>query len=246
MRVAIECAGFTPSEADLLRRAMATFKLTGGVSHFRDKLIEGMVARGYDREFAEKTFKQIEGFGSYGFPESHAASFAKLVYISSWLKCHHPAVFACALLNSQPMGFYAPSQIVQDARRHGIEVRPVDIRYSQWDCSLEFRHEACDLEHQPALRLGLRMIDGLSEACARRIEAARAMRAFDDATDLCVRASLDRRERGLLADAGALKSLLGHRHKARWLMAGVETRTPLFETDIDYLLGAAPAPQFHL
>jgi error-prone DNA polymerase len=137
MKVAIVGAGFTPAEADQLRRAMATFKYTGGVSHFRDKLIEGMVARGYGRDFAERTFKQIEGFGSYGFPESHAASFAKIAYASSWMKCHHPDVFCAALLNAQPMGFYAPAQIVRDAREHGVEVRPLCINQSRWDCTLE-------------------------------------------------------------------------------------------------------------
>ncbi|MGC8477892.1 MAG: error-prone DNA polymerase, partial [Acetobacteraceae bacterium] len=162
MQVAITCAGFTAEEADALRRAMATFKFTGGVSHFRDKLIAGMVARGYARDFAERTFTQIEGFGSYGFPESHAASFALIAYASSWLKCHHPDVFACALLNAQPMGFYAPAQIVADARAHGVAVRPVDATASAWDCTLE-----------PALRLGLRLVKGLSEAEAARLIAAR-------------------------------------------------------------------------
>ena len=137
MRVAIECAGFTPGEADQLRRAMATFKHTGGVSKFRDKLISGMVAHGYEREFAEKTFRQLEGFGSYGFPESHAASFALIAYASSWMKCWHPDVFCAALLNAQPMGFYAPAQIVRDARDHGVEVRPVCVNASRWDCTLE-------------------------------------------------------------------------------------------------------------
>ena len=127
MRVAIECAGFTPGEADQLRRAMATFKFTGGVSHFRDKLVEGMVERGYERDLAETTFRQLEGFGSYGFPESHAASFALLAYASAWLKCWHPDVFCAALLNAQPMGFYAPAQIVRDAQQHGVEVRPVTV-----------------------------------------------------------------------------------------------------------------------
>ena len=137
MKVAIVGAGFTPAEADQLRRSMATFKFTGGVSHFRDKMIEGMVSRGYERDFAERTFKQIEGFGSYGFPESHAASFAKIAYASSWMKCHHPDVFCAALLNAQPMGFYAPAQIVRDARDHGVEVRPVCVNASRWDCTLE-------------------------------------------------------------------------------------------------------------
>src|SRR6202035_5656070 len=133
MRVAIECAGFTPGEADQLRRAMATFKFTGGVSKFKDKLVEGMVERGYDRGFAEKTFSQLEGFGSYGFPESHAASFALIAYASSWMKCWHPDVFCAAPLNAQPMGFYAPAQIVRDARDHGVEVRPVCVNASRWD-----------------------------------------------------------------------------------------------------------------
>ena len=139
MQVAIVCAGFTPGEADQLRRAMATFKQTGGVSHFRDKMINGMVERGYTAEFAERTFKQIEGFGSYGFPESHAASFALIAYASSWMKCHHPDVFCAALLNAQPMGFYAPAQVARDARQHGVEVRPPCINASQWDCTLEPR-----------------------------------------------------------------------------------------------------------
>jgi hypothetical protein len=137
MQLAIVAAAFSPEEADQLRRAMATFKMTGGVNRYRDRLVSGMVKRGYERDFAERVFKQIEGFGSYGFPESHAASFAHLVYASSWIKCHHPAVFACALLNSQPMGFYAPAQIVRDAREHGVEVRPVDVNRSVWDCTLE-------------------------------------------------------------------------------------------------------------
>ena len=137
MQVSMVCAGFSAGEADQLRRAMATFKHTGGVSKFRDKLINGMIANGYTTEFAEKTFSQLEGFGSYGFPESHAASFAKLVYISSWLKCHYPVAFAAALLNSQPMGFYAPSQIVRDAQEHGVTVLPIDVNLSDWDCTLE-------------------------------------------------------------------------------------------------------------
>src|SRR5580692_6842583 len=137
MQVAIVCAGFTPGEADALRRSMATFKFTGGVSHFRDKMIDGMVERHYTREFAEQTFSRIEGFGSYGFPESHAASFALIAYASAWLKCHHPEVFCAALLNAQPMGFYAPAQIVRDARQHGVEIRPVCVNTSRWDCTLE-------------------------------------------------------------------------------------------------------------
>ncbi|MCT8992345.1 error-prone DNA polymerase, partial [Chelativorans sp. SCAU2101] len=150
MRVAIECAGFTPGEADMLRKSMATFKHTGGVSAFRDKLVQGMIARGYDRAFAENTFSQLEGFGSYGFPESHAASFALIAYASAWLKCWHPDVFCAALLNSQPMGFYAPAQIVRDAIEHGVEVRPVCINASRWDCTLEPTGD----ESRFAVRLG--------------------------------------------------------------------------------------------
>ena len=137
MRVAIVCAGFTPGEADQLRKSMATFKFTGGVSAFRDKLIAGMVANGYEPEFAAQTFKQLEGFGSYGFPEFHAASFALIAYASSWMKCWHPDVFCAALLNSQPMGFYAPAQIVRDAQAHGVEIRPICVNASRWDCTLD-------------------------------------------------------------------------------------------------------------
>ena len=163
MRIAIVAAGFTPAEADRLRRAMASFRNPGTIHSFRDKFIDGMTGRGYTRDFAERCFRQIEGFGEYGFPESHAASFAHLAYVSSWLKCHYPAVFACALLNSQPMGFYAPAQIVRDARDHGVEVRPVDVNDSQWDCTLEGF----------ALRLGLRRIRGLKEVDAERVIAGR-------------------------------------------------------------------------
>ena len=174
MRVAIECAGFTPGEADQLRRAMATFKHTGGVSKFGDKLIAGMVANGYEQEFAEKTFKQLEGFGSYGFPESHAASFALIAYASSWMKCWHPDVFCAALLNAQPMGFYAPAQIVRDARDHGVEVLPVCVNASRWDCTLE----PMDQEDRFAVRLGMRMVKGLANADAAAIIAARAEQAI--------------------------------------------------------------------
>ncbi len=159
MQIAMVCAGFTPDEADALRRSMATFKFTGGISHFRDKLIAGMTARGYSAEFAARTISQIEGFGSYGFPESHAASFALIAYASAWMKCHHPAVFACALLNSQPMGFYAPAQIVRDAREHGVRVLPACVNASRWDSTLE----------GGALRLGLRMVKGLANAHAAAI-----------------------------------------------------------------------------
>ena len=229
MQIAMTGAGYSGEDADALRRSMAAWKRNGSVHSHRKRLIDGMLGKGYPLDFAERIFKQIEGFGSYGFPESHAASFAILCWQSAWLKCHEPAAFAAALLNSQPMGFYSPSQIVQDLQRHGIEVRPIDIRYSRWDCTLEQRSAADDLSRQPALRLGFRLIDGLNQPCAERIDAARAENMFIDATDLCTRAALDMRERSLLADAGALKPLLGHRHKARWQVAGVEVQRPLFE-----------------
>lgn len=163
MKLAIVAADFSPTDANKLRRAMATFRNVGTIHHFQAKMIDGMVARGYEREFAERCYKQIQGFGSYGFPESHAQSFAILVYISSWIKCHHPAVFAAALLNSQPMGFYAPAQIIRDAREHDVEVRSIDINHSPWDNILEVRHDGSH-----ALRLGLRQIDGFRETWAER------------------------------------------------------------------------------
>ena len=242
MQIAITAAGYRPEEADQLRRSMAAWKRNGSIESHREKLTAGLLRNGYPPQFAEDIFNQILGFGSYGFPESHAASFAILCWQSAWLKCHEPAAFAAALLNSQPMGFYSPSQIVQDLRRHGIEVRPVDIRYSDWDCTLEFRAAPDDLSRQPALRLGLRLVDGFNQAAAQRIGEARRLRAFTDATDLCTRASLDMRERGLLADAGALKSLLGHRHKARWAVAGVEVQRPLFEAATPEAPVALPLP----
>ena len=174
MRVAIECAGFTPGEADQLRRAMATFKHTGGVSKFGAKLISGMVANGYTKQFAEQTFKQLEGFGSYGFPESHAASFALIAYASSWMKCWHPDVFCAALLNAQPMGFYAAAQIVRDARDHSVEILPVCVNASRWDCTLE----PMDQEDRFAVRLGMRMVKGLANTDAAAIIAARAEQPF--------------------------------------------------------------------
>src|SRR5690349_6087470 len=175
MQLAIVAAGFTPGEADQLRRSMAAWKRRGGLGHFEQRLIDGMRERNYDESFARQIFSQIQGFGEYGFPESHAASFALLVYSSAWLKCHEPAAFTCALINSQPMGFYAPAQLVRDARDHGVEVRPVSVLSSDWDCTLERRAEHADdsATAQPALRLGLRMVKGLSEEAALRIEAAR-------------------------------------------------------------------------
>ncbi|KQX99377.1 DNA polymerase [Rhodanobacter sp. Root480] len=226
MQLAIVAADFTDGEADKLRRSMAAWKRHGGLEPHRDKLMRGMLKNGYTAEFAARIFEQIKGFGSYGFPESHAASFANLVYASCWLKCHYPAAFACALLNSLPMGFYAPSQIVQDVRRHRIAVHPVDVRFSDWDCTLE--PDPHGNTSTRAVRLGLRMVRGCSEKAALRLMAARAQRPFTDITDLCSRAGLDRRHQELLADAAALRGLAGHRHRARWAVAGVEPQLPLF------------------
>ena len=164
MQVAMVAAGFSPTEADQLRRAMATFKFTGGVHEFQDKLIKGMLDNGYTKEFAERTFRQLEGFGSYGFPESHAASFALIAYASSWMKCHHPDVFLAAILNAQPMGFYAPAQLVRDAREHGVEVRPVDVNLSEWDCTLEPEHGRLY-----AVRLGFCMVRSMRQKEAEQL-----------------------------------------------------------------------------
>ncbi|MDB5705470.1 MAG: dnaE2 [Sphingomonas bacterium] len=224
MRVAIECAGFTPSEADLLRRAMATFKLTGGVSHFRDKLINGMVARGYEKEFAEKTFKQIEGFGSYGFPESHAASFALIAYASSWIKCHHPDVFCAALLNAQPMGFYAPAQIVRDARQHDVEVRPIDVNHSRWDCTLE----PTDGKYL-AVRLGLRMARDLSNGDGAAIVTARGDTRYASIEEIQRRAQVGRGALDRIGEADGFGSLEQSRRSGLWQVKGLrDAPLPLF------------------
>lgn len=226
MRVAIECAGFTPAEADQLRRSMATFKHTGGVSAFRDKLVNGMIAKGYDREFAEKTFSQLEGFGSYGFPESHAASFALIAYASSWIKCHHPDVFCAALLNAQPMGFYAPAQIVRDAREHGVEVRPVCINASRWDCTLE----PTETEDRFAVRLGMRMVKGLANADAAAIIAVRGEMPFTSVDDLWRRASVPAAALVQLAEADAFRASLNlARREALWAIKALRDEPlPLF------------------
>ncbi|KEZ14538.1 Error-prone DNA polymerase [Sphingobium yanoikuyae] len=224
MRVAIECAGFTASEADLLRRAMATFKLTGGVSDFRDKLISGMVSRGYDQEFAEKTFKQIEGFGSYGFPESHAASFALIAYASSWMKCHHPDAFCASLLNAQPMGFYAPAQIVRDAREHGVEIRPIDVNASRWDCTLEEGRG-----RYKAVRLGLRMARDLANADAAAIVTARGDRPFTSIEEIQQRAGVGRGALDRIGDADGFGSLGADRRSGLWAVKGLgNAALPLF------------------
>jgi error-prone DNA polymerase len=234
MQIAILAAGFTPGEADSLRRAMAAWKRKGGVEKFYDRIVGGMRERGYDEEFAERIFRQIEGFGEYGFPESHAASFALLVYVSAWIKCHEPAAFLAALLNSQPMGFYAPSQLVQDARRHDIEVRSPDIAISDWDCTLE----ELSTGGQPAVRLGLRLVKGLSAAAAERIAEVRAIRPFKSVDDLARRAQLSTLDLQALARSNALLSLSGHRRQAAWQVAGMQPApkllkdAPIAEDDI--------------
>lgn len=240
MQIAILAAGFTPGEADELRRSMAAWKRTGTLQKYHAKLVEGMAARHYDREFAEAIFEQIKGFSEYGFPESHAASFALLVYASCWIKRHHPAEFLAALLNSQPLGFYSPSQLVQDARRHDVEVRPPDVMDSAWDCTLE----NLSPHHQPAVRLGLRLISGLKEESARRITEARHQAPFDSAEDLARRARLEQHEMRLLAGADALRSLSGHRRQQVWDASALKTPpallrdAPFDEATLD--LPAAP------
>jgi error-prone DNA polymerase len=222
MQLAIVAADFTPGEADQLRRAMAAWKRHGGLEPFEAKLKCRMRAKGYSEEFANRIFRQILGFGEYGFPEAHSASFALLAYISAWLKCHEPAIFFCALLNSQPMGFYAPAQLVRAAREHAVEVRAVDIAHSHWDSSIER-----DVHGRPVIRLGLRVVKGFSAAGAERLCAARTRTEFSNVQDLALRAALDKRDLGALAAGGALKSLAENRHRARWQVAGVEKSVPL-------------------
>ncbi len=222
MQLAIVAAGFTPGEADRLRRAMAAWKRKGSLGPFEQRLVEGMRARGYDEGFARQVFQQILGFGEYGFPESHAASFAFLVYVSAWLKHHEPAAFCCALLNSQPMGFYAPAQLVRDARAHGVPVRAVDVNSSDPDSTLEPVAGA-----GPALRLGLGRVRGLSRDSAESVVAARADGAFRDIGELARRTRLPRRDLEALAAAGALAGLAGHRHLAAWQVLGIEPSLPL-------------------
>jgi error-prone DNA polymerase len=235
MKIAIVGAGFAPEEADRLRRAMATFKRSGDIHLFRDKFIAGMVGNGYDEDFATRCFSQIEGFGTYGFPESHAASFALLVYVSAWIKCFYPEVFACALLNSQPMGFYAPAQIVRDAREHGVEVRPVDVNHSFWDCTLEPTTPSVPslvngggLGWGRALRLGLRQIKGFAEADAERLVAARED-GYAAPQALWRRSGLGRGAFERLAEADAFRSIGLDRRRALWTLKALgEPPLPLF------------------
>lgn len=229
MKIAMVAADFTGSEANGLRQSMAAWKRQGGLEPWRERLQSGMCKNGYSQDFADRLFEQIKGFGSYGFPESHAVSFALLVYVSAYLKCHYPAAFAAALLNSQPMGFYAPAEIVRDARRHGAPIRPTDVRYAHADCTLEAAPgEAAGGDTPPALRLGLRLIKGLAPSAVERIVTARAQRAFVSVADLVTRARLDRRARDALARADALAGLVGHRHKAQWQIAAAEVHDDLF------------------
>jgi len=238
MKLAITAAGFSNEDANGLRKAMATFRNAGTIHHYQDKMVEGMVGRGYRRDFAERCYHQIEGFGSYGFPESHAQSFARLVYVSAWMKCHHPAVFACAILNSQPMGFYAPAQLVRDAAEHGVEVRGIDVNASGWDNGLE----RCD-DGTLALRLGFRQIGGFSEDWGRAIESARAAGgAFTSIEDLARRAGLPSRALQLLADADACRSLGQDRRQALWEVRRTPTdELPLFAAARARELGDEPA-----
>jgi error-prone DNA polymerase len=242
-------AGYEPHEADNLRRSMAAWRQGGDMQPHRERIRTLMTAKGYAPEFIEQIFEQIKGFGSYGFPQSHAASFAKLVYISCWLKRHEPAAFACALLNAQPMGFYSPSQIVQDARRGkdarvGVPVHPVDITVSDWDNTLEGGHARSGFDDggQAGIRLGLRQVAGLSEAVGQRIVAARNQRVFVDVRDLCLRAALDERSRSALAEAGALQALVGNRNAARWAVAGIERQRPLLPGSPEEDAITLPAP----
>lgn len=244
MQIAVVAAGFSPGDADQLRRSMAAWRRKGGVDKYRVKLVGGLLAHGYTLEFAEALFRQVEGFGEYGFPESHAASFALLAYASSWLKRHEPEAFLAALLNSQPMGFYAPAQLVQDARRHGVRVLPVDVTVSGWDAALEpapadapprrlHPHAPSPDEIRPAVRLGLSLVQGLHEDSARRIEAARAAAPFTSTGDLARRAALTRHDLNALAAGDALRTLAGHRRQASWeAAASVHSRDLLRDAAI--------------
>jgi len=231
MQLAVVAAGFTPGEADELRRAMAAWRRRGEMSTLEGRLIDGMLENGYTQKFAEQIFNQIRGFGEYGFPESHAASFALLVYVSAWLKCREPAIFFCALLNSQPMGFYAPAQLVRAAREHGVDLRTIDVALSQWDSSIERT-----ADDHPALRLGLRIVKGFSASGGERLCRARAAAGFLSIQDLAHRARLDKKDLGALASAGALGALAENRHRACWQVAGVERTGPLLEA-VPYVEG---------
>ncbi|GMR17741.1 MAG: error-prone DNA polymerase [Gammaproteobacteria bacterium] len=227
IKLAMVAADFSPGEADQLRRSMAAWRRRGGLEHFEKRLIEGMGQRGYSKKFAQRIFHQIQGFGEYGFPESHAASFALLAYVSAWLKYYEPAAFTCALLNSQPMGFYAPAQLVQDGKRHGVTVYPVDVQSSNWDCTLEKIGEKT-VDNGPALRLGFNRVKNLAYGAASRIVEFRKQQPAFTVEQLAQGAQLNRRDLEALADADALKSLSANRYQARWQTMGIETPLPLF------------------
>ncbi len=231
IKLAMVAAGFSAGEADGLRRSMAAWKRRGGLEHYQQRLIDGMRKRGYSESFAQRIFQQIKGFGEYGFPESHAASFALLAYVSAWLKCHEPAAFTCALLNSQPMGFYAPAQLVRDAIRHGVTVHPVDVHSSGWDSHLQPENPLHGDGHArpPALRLGMRLVKGLSRTATERLIEARSHAPYRDTDDLITRAQLQRGDIEALAAAGALHRMAGHRHRARWAAAGGGVTLPLWD-----------------
>jgi error-prone DNA polymerase len=237
MALAVEAAGFTPGEADDLRRSMASWRNTGKLERYRDKLYKGLTDNGYTVEFADRILKQIEGFSEYGFPESHAASFAILVYGSSWLKHYYPAAFTCALINSQPMGFYSPSQLVQDAARHGVEIRPIDVQHSDWDCTLEPPNAP-----KPALRLGMRLVVGLGKPVATRLAASRPAIGYSSLGELQRLARLDSRSLQALAEADALASLTGHRRQALWQASGVNLHDDLTREQDDSQTIDLPAP----
>lgn len=220
MQIAIDAAKFTPDEADGLRRAMATFRHNGTVHLFKEKFIGGMTRRGYAQDFAERCFKQIEGFGEYGFPESHAASFALLVYASAWMKCHYPDVFCAAILNSQPMGFYQPAQLVRDARQHGVEVREVDVNFSAWDCTLERASEGA--QRRFAVRLGFRQVQGLNEDELKKLIAARG-NGYASIERLAAVAGISSFTIGRLAEADAFRSLGLDRRAALWAARRIGT-----------------------
>lgn len=239
MDLAISCAGFTADEADQLRRAMGSWKKRGELASYTEKLVNGMLARGYSLAYAQSIAKFSEAFAEYSFPMSHSASFALLTYASSWIKCHEPAIFLAALLNSQPLGFYTPSQLVQDARRHGVQVRPVDVTISDWDCTLEERDDDAGRKNgQPAVRLGLRMVHGLSASGAENIALARAACPFESVNDLARRASLSTHDLQALAKADALRALAGHRRQATWQASGIRP--------VPKLLQDAPIHEEHL
>ncbi len=249
MELLMKAAEYTDGEADGLRRSMAAWGRGGDMEPHRIRVRERMAAKNYSQEFIDQIFEQIKGFGSYGFPQSHAASFAKLVYISCWLKRHEPAAFSCALLNAQPMGFYSASQIVQDARRGhrsgrpAIDILPVDVMCSDWDNALEGGDaRGVGDDKQASLRLGFRQVSGLSQEAGEAIMKAREKRMFADVRDLCLRADLDEKARNALAEAGALQSLTGHRHAARWAVAGIERQRPLLPGSPDEAAIVLPAP----